>query len=257
MADILDKFIAEAKESVAGGYYGAPAQVSVNKISFSKALLKNFTLIAELKRASPAGDYSLSGVDVEKTAKLFEECGAGAVSVVVAQKSFRGNVNDVTAVKKTVGLPVLFKDFILDFKQIDCAKAVGADAVLLIQSVMERCNLDVGEFVEYAHSKGLEVLLECYSQGEFDRALKTTADALGVNNRDLQTLKVDFTQTKKIMGVVDEKLLAGRPRVSESGVKTREDSQYVKNLGINAVLVGTALWKTGNQAQKIRELALK
>ncbi|MBI5635790.1 indole-3-glycerol-phosphate synthase [Candidatus Micrarchaeota archaeon] len=257
MADILDKFIAEAKESIASGYYDAPVRARVRKISFSKALLKNFALIAELKRASPAGDYSLTGVDVEKTARLFEENGAGAVSVVVAQKSFKGNVSDVTAVKKTVGLPVLFKDFVLDFKQVDCASAVGADAVLLIQSVMDRRNLDVGEFIEYAHSKGLEVLLECYTSSEFSRALKTKADSLGVNNRDLQTLKVDFAQTKKIMGSVDEKLLAGRPRVSESGVKTREDSQFVKNLGINAVLVGTALWKTDNQAMKIRELALK
>ncbi len=252
MADILDKFIANAKQSIKEGYYDIGAGANTKKVSLREKMERNrFTLITEIKHASPAGEYSFDNIDVEKAAMDFLESGSDAISVVVEPKIFRGNLKNVTIAKKT-GLPVLFKDFVMEEKQIEAAKNVGADAILLIVKVAKREDLNLEHLIGFAHEKGLEVLLECYDGDEMKAALGTDADILGINNRDLRTLKVDLNRTREIL----ENAELDRPLISESGIKTGQDIRFVKKAGAKGALVGTAIWKAQNLKEKIRELKL-
>ncbi len=248
--DILDKFISSAKESIREGYYEVEKQAKVKKVSLRKKLDSGkFTLIAEIKHASPAGEYSFDYIDVEKAAMDFAQCGSDAISVVAEPKIFRGNLHNITIAKKA-GLPVLFKDFVLGEQQIDAARKVGADVVLLVVKVAERESLDLDGLVDYAHKQGLEVLLEAYDEREMQIAMKTKADILGINNRDLQTLKVDLNRTANIL----KKVKLDRPLISESGLKGRADAEFVKNAGASGILVGTAIWKAQDLREKVKEL---
>lgn len=262
--DILDRFIIQARKNIESGYYGiAKERDAIEKASLRETLMtKNFSLIAEIKHASPAGEYSFDGIgtgigiDVEKAAAAFKDAGADAISVVVEPKIFKGSIHNVATAKKT-GLPVLFKDFIIDETQIRAAAAAGADCILLIARVADRLGLDLAKLIDTAHSYGLEVLLECYDEKEMKKAAATEADIVGINNRDLQTLNVDITRTARVMRAAREAGKAHQPAISESGIKTRQDAEFVKAAGVKGILVGTALWKTGSQAEKIRELRLK
>ncbi|MFA5106548.1 MAG: indole-3-glycerol phosphate synthase TrpC [Candidatus Micrarchaeia archaeon] len=253
MADILDKFIEKARENVASGYYGNVKKAAVKKASLKKRLESGkFTLIAEIKHASPAGEYSFDDIDVEKTARSFLANGADAISVVVEPKIFKGDISNV-AIAKSTGLPVLFKDFVISEKQVDAAAASGADAMLLVVKVATRTGMDLGKMIDYAHKQGLEVLLECYDREEMEIALASKADIVGINNRDLQTLHVDLGRTGRIMGQIGK---IQKPLISESGVKERKDVEFLKGFGANGVLVGTAIWKAADLGAKIRELKM-
>ena len=252
--DILDRFIAQAKENIASGYYAAThleEGVPYSQVSLKQMLLsKPFSLITEIKHASPAGEYSFDFIDVEKTAFSFKAAGADAISVVVEPKIFKGNIYHITIAKK-VGLPVLFKDFVFSREQIDAASKVGADAVLLVVKVAERVGSNVNELIDHAHERGLEVLLECYNEKEMEFAIKTNADILGINNRDLQTLKVDITRTKQILDCFKS---IDKPIISESGIRNKNDVNFIKKTGVKGILVGTAIWKSTNIEEKVREL---
>jgi indole-3-glycerol phosphate synthase len=251
MADILDKFIEKAKENVASGYYSKIAKYSGNGNSLLGALKKNnFSLICEIKHASPAGEYSYEPTDAIKLAVDFRDSGADAISVVVEPQIFRGRLSNVAEAKQS-GLPVLFKDFVIDYTQIRAAKASGADAMLLVVKVANRLGLDLGGMIADAHRQGLEILLESYDSDELKQAMKTDADILGVNNRDLQTLKVDLSRTGR---VIEGAGGADRPIISESGVLGAEDVRYLRKFNVNGVLVGTAIWKAKNVKEKIKEL---
>ena len=251
MADILDKFIEKAKENVSRGYYRKGAAYAGARHSLAARLSsRKFSLIAEIKHASPAGEYSFDHIDVEKTAHDFLECGADAISVVVEPQIFKGSLENVP-VAKSAGLPVLFKDFVICDEQIEAASRVGADAVLLVVKVADRLGLDLDALIEKAHSLGLEVLLECYDEGEMARAVKTKADILGINNRDLRTLKVDICLTGSILSKFPG---IGRPVISESGIRGIDDARQVRSYGARGILVGTAIWKADDLRGKIKEL---
>ena len=252
MADILDKFIAAAKENVASGYYKKVEQFEGKRASMRKKIAeRGFLLITEIKHASPAGEYSFGNIDVERAARDFAQCGSDAISVVVEPQIFRGNIGNVATAKKASGLPVLFKDFVISEEQIDAAAASGADAMLLVVKVAGRLGLDLDGMIGAAHKKGLEVLLECYDSDEMRRAMGTEADILGINNRDLRTLKVDLGRTQRIMEASGK---IGRPVISESGIRGAEDVRFVRQSGVSGVLVGTAIWKAGDLREKVKEL---
>ena len=252
MADILDRFIAAAKGNVESGYYsGAARNADAKKAKLTGAIARQgFALITEIKHASPAGEYSFGNIDVEKAAEDFAACGADAISVVVEPQIFRGSLANVPLAKKT-GLPVLFKDFVISEEQIDAASLLGADAVLLVAKVAQRLGLDMDGLIAHAHAKGLEVLLECYDEKEMELAAGTDADMLGINNRDLATLKVDLGRTARIMEYAAG---AGKPVISESGIRGAENVRFVRRFGVSGVLVGTTIWKAGDLREKVREL---
>jgi indole-3-glycerol phosphate synthase len=253
MRDILDEFIDNAKQTIKEGYYDAvTTKANFTQISLRQKLTTlPFTLIAEIKHASPAGEYQYKNIDAEKTALIFRESGADAISVVAEPKLFKGRVENIAQAKKA-GLPVLFKDFIFTEEQIMAARLSGADAILLVVKVAERTHSDLDFLIDCAHRKGLEVLLESYDEKEFERALDSDADILGINNRNLMTLKVDITRTAMVMTALKNRI--DRPVISESGIKTAQDVTFVRRSGVNGILVGTAIWKASNLQEKIAEL---
>ncbi len=256
--DILDKFLESAKETVAKGYYDIESYTEPNnekklhRASLKELLSKkNFSLIAEIKHASPAGEYSFGNINAKKTALEFRKAGADAISVVVEPTIFRGNLMNVTQAK-TAGLPVLFKDFILDKKQIKAASELGADAVLLIVKAADREGLDLNELISFAHELSLEVLIEAYDENELTKALKSNADIIGINNRNLTTLKVNLETTERLLESFEGNI--DRPLISESGIKNAKDAVRIKSSGAKGILVGTAIWTAQDKAAKIREL---
>ncbi len=249
--DILDKFIENAKASVHEGYYRNIQKAEVKRTSLRKKIESaDFALITEIKHASPAGEYEFRRIDVEKTAFSFAKCGSDAISVVAEPKIFKGNISNIK-IAKNAGLPVLFKDFVFTFEQIEAARDAGADCILLVVKVADRLGVNLDELIDKAHKEGLEVLLESYDELEMKRALKTKADILGINNRELATLKVDISRTREIMSAVGK---IDRPLISESGIKTAQDIGFVRDSGAQGALVGTAIWKADDLESKIKEL---
>lgn len=233
--------------------------LSLERLSLLETLKRNkkcngFTLICEIKHASPSGEYKYKKIDVENAAKIFKNSGADAISVVVEPKIFRGKIENIGMAKKA-GLPVLFKDFVISEKQIIAARNAGADAILLVMKVIQRLNLNLEKLIDIAHQNKLEVLLESYDGTELKAAMKTKADILGINNRDLRTLTVDIERTKRAINELGASGL-DRPLISESGIKTAFDIKFVKNAGASGALVGTAIWTAKDIKEKIAELKL-
>ncbi|VVC03908.1 Indole-3-glycerol phosphate synthase [Candidatus Bilamarchaeum dharawalense] len=249
--NLLDKFIEHAEENIENGYYNIRSKAVGPKSSLVQRIRsQGFVVISEIKHASPSGEYSFDEMDVESSAMTFMKSGADAISVVVEPKIFKGNILDVPLAKKT-GLPVLFKDFIIERKQIEAARNVGADAILLIVKVAKKLELDLDELIAIAHENELEVVLESYDEDEMKIALGTKADVLGINNRDLDTLKIDIERTKRILEHVGR---INRPVISESGIRNAADVAFVRSAGASGVLVGTAIWRSEDIGEKIKEL---
>jgi len=143
------------------------------------------------------------------------------------------------------------KDIIINKVQIDGAEKMGADYMLLIQSLFDQNYLkEIDEFIEYAHKKGLKVLVESHSKSEFENALKTEADLIGINNRNLDTLELDLDTTKNILDGF-EKI---GPILSESGIESPEDIQFLKKHGADAFLIGSSLMKSDNIEENVKKL---
>jgi len=128
--------------------------------------------------------------------------------------------------------------------------------VLLIVKAAERLNLDLDRLIKTAHYYGLEVLLECYDSKEIQKAMKTKADIVGINNRDLKTLQVNLDRTREMMKFFDKTYHINRPVISESGIKSGKDAEFAKSAGVNGILVGTAIWTSDDLYAKIKELSM-
>ncbi|MFQ5405797.1 MAG: hypothetical protein ACE5DI_01430, partial [Candidatus Micrarchaeia archaeon] len=207
--------------------------------------------------SSPSRGKLLKKVDAEKLAKKMKNGGATAISVLAEPAFFNGSLQNVLLAKKA-GLPVLFKDFVYSNHQVIAAKKSGADCILLIYALFKKLHgkkafEKIKEKTRFAHKLNLEVLLETHDEKEFKGALKTKADLIGINNRNLKTLKVDLSTTKKILS----KHKTNKPIVSESGIFTREDTLATSRAGANAVLVGTSVLRSKNIEQKLEELTGK
>ncbi|MFH2106641.1 MAG: indole-3-glycerol-phosphate synthase [Candidatus Micrarchaeota archaeon] len=200
-------------------------------------------IIAEIKPASPSEGDLYSG-SIEELAKIYEENGAGAISVLTNEKLFKGKLENVTIAKNATKLPILMKDFIVSREHVDAGKKAGADIILIILGTSPL------ELIDYTHSLGLQVLLETHTLEEFRQAKKTNADFIGINNRNLKTMEIDITNTIRILG----KEKPDRMIVSESGIKTRHDIEILENAGVSGFLVGTSLLKSKDVGAKLREL---
>lgn len=257
MADFLDKLAQNAKETIKTGYYEVPetAKPAVTlRISLKKAILqcKHAPVIAEIKLASPSLGVIKKNADVGSLAKAIETGGAVGISVLTEPTFFNGSLDFLAEARKQTKLPLLMKDIVLSPLQLDAAYKIGANAVLLIEALFERgyCERDVHEMIAYVHSKNLEVLLEAHTEDEFLSALKTDADLIGINNRDLKTLKVDLGVTKQILQRTNAK---GRTVVSESGIKKPDDIRLLRKYGAHAFLIGSAVMKADEVAKKVEE----
>jgi indole-3-glycerol phosphate synthase len=210
-------------------------------------------LIAEVKKASPSAGLIRPDFDPIRIGREYESAGASCISVLTDERFFQGSLEYLRALRQTVQLPLLRKDFIIDARQIQEAIVWGADAILLIVAILDDCQLR--EFHRLAQAAGLTVLVEVHDEPELERALAAGADLIGVNNRNLKTFQVDLQTTvqlaEKLRQLPDRqtKLL-----VAESGIHTRQDVERLRNCGAQAILVGESLMRQSNLTAKIKEL---
>jgi indole-3-glycerol phosphate synthase len=205
-------------------------------------------VIAEVKRASPsAGDIAAQG-DASASAAAYESGGAAAISVLTEPHHFNGSLVDLEAVRLTVEIPVLRKDFLVDPDQVIEARACGADAVLLIAASLSDAELRA--MLSAVADLGMTALVETHSEGDLDRVLATDAAVVGVNARDLETLEVDVGTALRRLARVPRDRIA----VMESGLSTRADVRAAADAGASAILVGEALMRSVDPAAKVREL---
>ncbi len=192
-------------------------------------------LIAELKRASPSAGLIRADFDAVALARAYEAAGAACLSVVTEESEFRGSLDDLRAARAATSLPVLRKDFILDPWQLYESRLAGADCILLIIAALDG-GLAV-ELAGLAASLGLDVLVEVHDEGELERALACGTRLIGINNRDLRTLRTDLATTERLAPLVP----ADRIVVSESGIRTHNDVRRLSALGVGSFLVGESL----------------
>ncbi len=207
---------------------------------------KGLALISEIKKKSPSQGL-LRSLDPVTAAREMEEAGANAISVLTDEKYFGGSLEDLRSVSQTVKIPVLRKDFITDKHQLYETVTYGADAVLLIVGLLEENTKD---FVDEAHRIGLECLVEIHDIKELDNAIDSGAKLIGINNRDLVSLKIDLKTFEYISPLIPN----DRIKVAESGIHNGEDAFRMAEAGASAILVGTSIMKTPDLSEKIREL---
>jgi indole-3-glycerol phosphate synthase len=220
--------------------------------SLTTALVTDrLTVIAEIKRRSPSRGLLAPDLDPAARAKEYEAGGAAAISVLTEPDHFDGSDADLVAVREATSVPVLRKDFTLDEAQIWEARAIGADAVLLIVALLS--DAELAHLHGVATDAGLAALVEVHTDDEAGRALAVQPGIVGVNNRDLRSFDVDLGTAERIA-----KLLAEVPvTVAESGIFTADDARRMRAAGYDAVLVGESLVKSGDPASAIPELTVR
>lgn len=205
-------------------------------------------LIAEVKKKSPSKGIIREDFNPVEIARTYAANGASAISVLTDREFFAGELAYLSAIREAVTLPLLRKDFTIDPYHIYQARLVGADAVLLIVSILTSTQLR--EFIEIARSLGLASLVEVHTEEELEVALTGGAEIVGINNRDLKTFHTDIATTFRLKDSIPTDTVV----VSESGINTHEDVMKLKEAGINAILVGESLMRSPDIGAKVREL---
>lgn len=252
--DILERIVADKRKEVALKKELIPLsqlEKSVlfrrETISLSERLKKSRSgIIAEYKRRSPSKqviNHSLNCFDV---AKIYEKAGACGMSVLTDGKYFGGSLDDLLVARASCNLPLLRKEFVVDTYQIFEAKAYGADAILLIVSVLTR--EEILAFTSVAKQLGLEVLLEVHSLEELELGLVAGVDMVGVNNRNLKTFEVSIQNSKNLSSFIPDEFV----RVSESGISETKTIKELQNYGYKGFLIGENFMKSEDIAIETR-----
>jgi len=223
-------------------------RVCVNFVKALKSTDGKPRIISELKKASPSKGLICPDLNPAKFAIELEEGGASALSVLTEEHYFQGSIYNLQQAKENVSIPILRKDFIVDRYQIAEAKLIGADAILLIASSLEKEHYM--DLYKYAKSLGLYVLTEVHNFDELAMVLDAGAEVIGVNSRNLHTFKVDLNVTKQIIAEIPDSYV----KVAESGVKTDSDIKMLLQAGADAFLIGEKLMKDGTPGKALKEL---
>jgi indole-3-glycerol phosphate synthase len=254
---ILDKIAAHKKGEVQESKERRPQKVLKKRIaglnatrSFKAALAHEdrISLIAEIKKASPSAGILRDDFDAMEIAQTYEKEGADAISILTDEAFFQGSLVTLSIIREMSSLPLLRKDFIIDPYQIYEARAFGADAILLIVSLVSPDTLR--SYLKTAQSLELAALVEVHAEEELHIAVEAGADIIGINNRNLHTFAVDMENTLELLPELPEDVLC----VSESGINNADDIKQLRRAGVDAVLVGTAFMKAKNIAEKIQQL---
>ena len=221
-------------------------------LNFSGCLMgDSVRVIAEIKRGSPSKGVFSKGIKASELAAVYAENGAAAVSVLTNEDHFYGSIEDLLEVHNEVyqsGVPVLRKEFIFDPYQIYEARAYGADAILLIVSMLDKDQLI--DFTNIATSLWMQCLVEVHDEKELELAVESGAEIIGINNRDLRT----FNTTLETTEILAPKVPVGKISVSESGISDKSDIERVMKAGVGAVLVGESLVTADDPAIALRNL---
>ena len=217
---------------------------------FKEALCsrKQIRVIAEIKFASPSAGPIREKTDPVSIGRIYEDAGAAAISLLTDDRFFKGDVRDLPYLKKSVSLPILRKDFILDPCQVSESFSYGADAILLIARILSETQLK--ELLCMTRELGMAAVTEVHDASDILKAMEAGADIIGINNRNLDTFSVDLGTTLKLAPLVPE----DRIFVSESGISSAKDLRLLKKVGVNAVLVGTHLMGSPNLKEATKAL---
>ncbi len=251
--NILKRLVNNSQAAIDDGTYNIDVNLEKSNKDLVQIIKTNPhpTLLTEIKFASPSLGKIRTLTDPASIAKQMIAGGSKALSVLTQPNLFHGSPEYFIKVREAVDVPLLMKDIMIENIQIDAAEKIGADYILLIQSLFDQGFLkEIDEFIEYAHKKELKILLEVHTKQEFVNALNTNADLIGVNNRNLDTLQIDLKTTELVLERFDK----SRPILSESGISTIEDIQYLKKCGADAFLVGSSIMKSDNIEEQVRKL---
>jgi len=256
--NILDTILAHKRHEVAETESRTPLFVLERYLpdappvrSFRTALQRvdgGVAVIAEVKRASPSKGVLCGSFDPVLIAQIYAQNGASAISVLTDERFFQGHLDYLRAVRQSVCVPVLRKDFLISRYQVAEARVAGADAVLLIVAALSEGQLR--DLLVYTHALGMDALVEVHTEEEVYRAVDAGATIIGINNRDLTTFHTTLEVTERLAPLIPP----GCVVVSESGIEGAEGVQRAARAGAHAVLVGEALMRAEDMGKKLREL---
>jgi indole-3-glycerol phosphate synthase len=253
---ILDQIVARKIEEVAALQLARPKGPLPTPRDFTGALRRESSekpfrvaLIAEIKQASPSKGVLIENFDPVALGKVYAQSGAAAISVLTDRDFFQGSLDDLVAVRNSVSIPVLRKDFMIDVRQIIQARYANADAILLIVAILDDARLR--ELSDAAWDTGLATLIEVHSEAEMERALKINPPLIGINNRDLHTFKVDLDVTRRLAKMAPPDVTL----VAESGIFTAADVEAMAEAGVDAILVGESIVKSPDVGAQVRALS--
>jgi indole-3-glycerol phosphate synthase len=239
----LDRIVATKRtevEALKERFSFAKAEKAISEMAackgFERALTagrkRSMGLIAEVKKASPSKGLIRPDFDPAAIARSYEQAGADCISVLTDREYFQGANEYLSSVRQTVDLPILRKDFTIDPRQIYEARLIGADAVLLIAAILTDAELK--EYLATAREIGMDALVEVHDSEELERALTLDASLIGINNRNLRTFVTDLKTTENLISNIPP----GKTIVSESGIAAPGEIDWLRSLGVHAVLVG-------------------
>lgn len=251
---ILDKIVKFKKVEIEKRKKFTPLESFLDEIrkekrDFKKALKKgDISIIAEIKRHSPSKGLLRDKFDHNSIAKQYEKGGASAISILTDAKFFWGHNKNLIDVKKEVKLPLLRKEFIIDEYQIYESAYIGADAILLIARILKLKKLV--KFLDLAKKLNMTCLVEVHTKEELQKVIATSAEIIGINNRNLENFQTSIEKSLNLKKSIPERFIT----VSESGIKKREDIVTLEEAGFDAVLIGETLIKQQDIEKKLKEL---
>jgi len=245
--DILKEIITKKRERLALSKEALPLEQIKSALpslaptrDFLKSINKprQISLIAEIKKGSPSEGVIRQDFNHQEIAKVYQETDVQAISVLTEEDFFQGNINYLKEVKDLTQVPILRKDFIIDEYQVYESRYYGADAILLIADLLTQEQIT--NFTQIAQELGMSALVEVHDERELKKILKLKAvNLIGINNRNLHTLEVDSKTTERLYLLVPK----DKTVVVESGIKNKQDVMFLKILGIQACLIGTAFMR--------------
>ena len=258
--DVLKKILKRKQEEIIERSRDIPLSKLASDISrlsstrrFTDALLERAAsgkigVIAEIKKASPSKGIIRKNFEVKSLAKNFEEAGAACLSVLTDSDFFHGSEKNLMEARQACLLPVLRKDFIIDPYQVAEARAIGADAILLIVAALSQNQML--ELASFAKEVDLDILVEVHNRDELDRALELETKIIGINNRDLHDFSTTVETTLKLLPYVPSEKLV----VTESGILSTQDVALMQENNVTTFLVGEAMMRATDPGREFRKL---
>lgn len=256
MTEFLKKLAQAARKAIDDGVYDVNFTIYHPTFSIKDAIqhCRHAPIITEIKFASPSMGTIRKYSDSTRIARQMIDSGAIALSILTQPNMFDGSIDYLANARLTLDVPLLMKDIMISDIQIEAAKKIGADCILLIASLFNAnlCDGSIERFTDKAHKLGMEVLLETHTEDEFRQAMNSNADLIGINNRNLDTMQIDIKTTEYILKRCEKR----KPVISESGISEAEQIKYLKSVGADAFLIGTSIMESNNIKDKVGELVM-